>query len=146
MPFPPEDTMANLFTMVINDRAFIRSRAEELSAFMAANTVSGALLIQFASDMAAFVAIINKAKNHPGMQQYVKDQLGDQARDFSSEMQSFITKIQDLISTVRTAYPKDANGWLLERQMDADGSVSVRQFTPGQTAAFRPKLDAIASG
>lgn len=80
----------------------------------------------------------------PGIAQYVKDQEGDQGYDIAGEytaMRAAVTAIRDWIFA---NMPKQAQGgtdYLLVQELNADGTLADRTFTPAQTASLRTLID-----
>jgi hypothetical protein len=148
MPVVREMTLGDHLQRVLDGKARIGQRAEELSAFMAANTTSSIDITSMAAECQVVMSWMNEAKNRTGMQQYVKDQFADQTKDFAAQATTFVQKLTDYINTIYTTYPTDTGapgGWILERKMAADGSISTRNFAPANTATIRAKLDAIVA-
>jgi len=104
---------------------------------------------QFASDTNADVilATFNDLKRYrdeflsyrdiPGIAQYAKDQENDQAYDVVTEFNSMITSVEDVMTSIYSSFPKDANGYLLEKQLLANGTYTYRVFTSAQLSTLR---------
>lgn len=90
---------------------------------------------QLASQRAAFTSYLT-----PGVRTYLTAELG---MDVTDDMQAIGTQIANIISWTRTTVPVDSNGYLLERQLDANGNVTTSTLTTAQTATCRTALNNI---
>lgn len=78
----------------------------------------------------------------PGLAQYVKDQLGDQAVDIVVEYQAMMAAIENAKTFIINNFPKDGNGFLLEKQFSSQGFAS-RTFNAVQMADLRTALQGV---
>lgn len=74
---------------------------------------------------------------------YAKTELNDNAYDLAAEATTAIDAIDAIIAWVVSNFPA-AGGYIQKDKLNADGSVTVRQFTTVQTAGLRTRLTTLA--
>ncbi len=79
----------------------------------------------------------------PGIAQYAKDQEDDPAYDVVVEFDALIAAVEAVMSSIKTTFPTDVDGYLLEKQFNAQGTYDFQQFTGAQLATLRGLLDAV---
>lgn len=120
----------------------IKSFAQSANTVMAAQSVSGNHLLQIMSEMKSAIETWNAAAAVPGIVAYVRDEKNDQALDVVAELTAMVAAAAAVRDRVIAGFPA-SGGYILKDQLGADGSISVRQFTPAQTAVLRGDLDAL---
>lgn len=81
----------------------------------------------------------------PGISQYAKDQEDDPTYDVAAEFNALIVSVEAVMSNIETTFPTDVDGYLLEKQFNAQGTYDFRQFTGAQLVTLRGLLDAVAA-
>ena len=71
----------------------------------------------------------------------MQDQLDDTGLDIVAEYTARLAAIDDARDEITTNCPKDASGYLLERQFSSTG-FTQRIFTPAQTVGLKTALQA----
>lgn len=79
----------------------------------------------------------------PGIAAYVAGQRGVTEQAVVTAFNDMAGAVNAAIAWIAGNLPKDAGGYLLIRQIGADGALTYRQFTPAQTAGLRTALEAV---
>lgn len=79
----------------------------------------------------------------PGIKAFVAGQRGVTEQAVTDAFSGMAEAVEGAITWIATNLPKDASGYLLLRQIDSEGAISQRQFTPAQTAGLRAALTAV---
>ena len=130
--------------LVAAQRTVLRHKAfmAQVSSVMATNTVSANQVIQVMQLTKDALAVVDNSAAVSGMAQYAKDQLDNQAIDIIAEFQVMRAALVDVRDWVITNFPKSAGGFIEKDTLEADGAITVRQFTSPQTSGLRTVLDA----
>lgn len=120
----------------------IKAYAKSVRDAMEAGPVSANLVTELYLRVVQSSATFNAVKSVPGIAQYAKDQFDNQNLNIVSEYNSMVAAIADVISSIKSGFPVDASGYLLERKFD-DNGFNTRSFTSTQTSTMRTKLDAL---
>ncbi len=81
----------------------------------------------------------------PGIAAYVRAQEDDDTYDVVAEFTALIAAIDAAIAEIVNTFPKDTGDYLLAQKINADGSLSQRNFNAGSVNSLRSLLAAIAS-
>ena len=76
------------------------------------------------------------------MSQYAKDQETDQNYDVVAEFNALSAAINDVVSFIETAWPKDSNGYLLTHKI-VDGEIVPREITGAAVATLISKIEVV---
>lgn len=121
---------------------YTRSYCVDFYVTSAANTISGNNVLALYHRLVLDNDVFDVAKAVPGIAQYARDIEDDQTYDVASEFTVMQAAITDAIAWIKANYPTDANGWLQHQKFAVDG-VSVREFTPAQTAGLRTEIQKV---
>ncbi len=66
---------------------------------------------------------------------------GDDTLDVQTEFTTTMQALDAALSAAIGTIPTDANGYLLDRQYNADGTFAKRTFAPSETSALQTELD-----
>ena len=81
----------------------------------------------------------------PGVGQYAKDQYANQSYDVAAEFNGMLSAIDAVIANITGSFPQAASGEVLERVLNADGSVVMRTFTAAQLSTLRTLLQNLSA-
>jgi len=81
----------------------------------------------------------------PGIAAYAQAQEDDPAYDVAAEFSALLSAVDEAVSTVVNAVPKDGNGYLLVNNINPDGTLVPREFSAGALSGVRTALDAIVA-
>jgi hypothetical protein len=119
----------------------MKSFAQNVRDFMFAGTVSAnqvqAVMLEFKTAIETWDA----AKAVPGIAAYALAQYDDTTLDIAAEFTAMLSAARTVRDWVIANFPKDASGYILKDIYEADGAITVRQFTSAQTAGLRTALD-----
>jgi hypothetical protein len=90
------------------------------------------------ADLSAIAAI-------PGIVQFARDVESDQGYDVVTEYNALKLTIDTLMTEIKTTFPVDGNGYLLEKKWNAQGTYDFRQFTVAQLATVVSLIDAVGA-
>ena len=142
-----ELTLGEALQGSLNQTDQIQAQAKDLSAFAQANTVSSNAFTGMYATVASYVEFITTAKAVVGIQQYARDQLGDQTKDYDAWTQAMVTAASDYNTFFFGFYPTAsgaAGDWMQERKLTTTG-IDTRQLTPAESVNIIPFLDALAA-
>jgi len=144
--------MAFRATVPVTEQAFdrIRAQAAASKAFltnsrnaMAQSTSPATVALTVIQHLGQTVLIMEALAATPGLAQYARDQVNDQAYDVGAEFttmkNAMIAARDSLIST----FPKDGSNFLLYQTLNADGTIATRTFTAAGLAAAVAQIDAV---
>lgn len=121
----------------------IKAGAQSIRAESVAGPVSASRILNYERELRSFRARLEEIAAMPGLAAHVTALANTpQGYNVATEYTALRTQIDATTTWIRTNFPKDANGYLLERTLSAEGPVE-RTFTTAQLAAFRTQLDAL---
>jgi len=119
-------------------------QAQGRSTSFAAGATSAEVLAA-ADNLKSFRDQLNDIRSIAGIAAYAKVQEDNPALDVVAEFIALIAAIDAAITEIVATLPKDVNGWLLVNKINADGSLTPRNFTGAQLAGLITKMDAIVA-
>lgn len=144
MPFPSSATPhAETLQIVRNHVRQVRDNAQGAIAAMAAGPVDTNYIVRLLADMSSLVVLADAWKAVPGIDAAATALWPSYAGTFTTDVASVQSAVQGAIDWVVTNFPKDANGWMLGFQLQANGTLSPRSFTVAQTAGLRTALQGV---
>lgn len=141
MAFPTSDPLARALLSAQDAARSLKSLAQDTRALMAAGNTSANLTLQMLDTLVRARGILQAAKNTPGIGAYAQAQYDNVGIDIAAEFTAMVAAIDAAGAQIMSSFPKDAAGYLLQQQFAVDGTLSVRTFTPAQTATLRARLD-----
>lgn len=72
----------------------------------------------------------------PGVGQFAKDQYANQAYDVVAQFAAMLAAVDAVIAQITGSFPKAVSGEVLERVLNADGSITMGTFTAAQLATL----------
>lgn len=92
--------------------------------------------------------LLDNARSIPGFWDYAQGEYeamtGDATLDVKTEFDAVLTDIDAAKSAAIDTLPTDANGYLLDRTLNDDGTTSKRMFSSSETSVLRDRLNALA--
>ena len=123
----------------------IKAFSSRAASVMRGGPVSGNQVLQIMSEMSAALALWDRVAALPGIQQYARDQYSDQALDIGVEFTNMRNAAIAVRDWVVANFPVSAGGYIEKDTLGMDGSISVRQFPPTQTAPLSTLLDTLVA-
>ena len=140
-----QENVASAWERARSTAGAIKSRAQQLNAAAMAGNISSSLILGFATYLADARLAMQSAASVQGIAAYAQAQINDPTFDIVTSYNDLVTTIDATIAWVIANFPKDASGYLLATQFNANNSGRTvdRQFTPAQTAGLRTTLDTL---
>jgi len=135
------DGLGTAYAQAQAEATRLRSFSVNTQAALAAGNVSANAVIQALNTLTGSIAVFDAISGLPGMAQYARDQQDDQAYDVVAEFSAMRTEAIGARDWVITNFPTaPGTGEILKDTLENDGSITVRQFTPAQTAGLQSAL------
>lgn len=106
------------------------------------DTNSDVVLATF-HDMRRFRDELVRVRDIPGIGEFAAQQENDETYDVAAEFGGLISALEAAMTEIRTTFPVDGDGHLLEKKWAADGTYEFRAFTGVQLSNLRARLDAV---
>lgn len=100
-------------------------------------------IIALVSDLKSAIEIWQACATVPGIADYARAQFGDAGRDVVAEFSAMVNAAIAARDWIVANFPK-SGGFILKDQLAADGSISVRAFTPAQLVGLIAAMDTLA--
>jgi hypothetical protein len=107
---------------------------------MAAGNVSGNAVIQALATLTGSIAVFDAVAALPGIAAYAKTEENDPAYDVVVEYTAMRAEAAGCRDWILTNFPTAPSGEILKDTLEADGSITVRQFNNSQTAGLQNAL------
>jgi len=140
MALPSPKILARAFTDAQNTWVGINLSATDLRDASAAGPVSGKDIIDFSTRLAGALDTYAEVKATPGIAQYARDQLNNQAFDVVTEFASHEAEVVACRDWIVANFPS-TGGYLQILSFDVNGRYVYRTLTTAQTAGLRTQLD-----
>lgn len=142
MPFPSNNPLSEVLRHSREQAGLIKGASTALRTRAAAGPIGARDAIAFLDMLRNLRAELAAAAARPGIDAYATEQHG---RSIAADYTNMIAAMDDAISWLAAALPKNAQGYLLIEQIDASGVRTERSFTTAETAGLRTRLDALAA-
>lgn len=145
MTLPPaltQNSLAYGLNLVQNYAAQAKDRATSAVATLAAGSVDSGFVFSLVDALAGLIANLNAVKNTAGLDAYATAQVPGYAGTMSSDITATVNAAQACIDWVVANFPTSA-GFLQEKTIAANGTRTLRNFTPAMTAGFRTALNSL---
>lgn len=130
---------ADSYNDIRNSAANLKRLATDSKNLMAAGNVSANVIRQLLDSFIAGKAKLQAASSVPGIADYAQAQEGDGAYDVQAEFTTMVNACTGVIDWIVTNIP--ASGGYVQLEQWSSSGVTVRTFTPAQTANLRTALD-----
>ncbi len=137
------DGLAKAYASAQNESIAVQGFATSHSAALAASNVSANLVQQVMVRMKTAIEQWDSVSGLPGMQQYAKDQEDDQSYDVVAAFLAMRTAAVNCRDWVINNFPS-SGGFIQKDTYDVDGAITVRTFTPVETATLQALLTTLA--
>lgn len=136
----PEQGYSRARQLALQAQSYCQARAAQFASTTNADVILGTFI-----DLKRWHDELNTIKTIPGIAQYARDQENDQAYDVVSEFQALIDALNAALTNIFTTFPKDGNGYLIEKKLLVDGTYEFNTFSPAQLATLVGLLGAVSS-
>jgi hypothetical protein len=107
---------------------------------LAANNVPWTDFVRVQASLSWALTQMDAAAAVPGMEQYAKDQEGDQAYNVAADYTAMRTAVLAIRDWIYTNMPRSGN-FVATQQLAQDGTLTDAIYTPAQTAGLRTLID-----
>lgn len=129
---------------VVRQAAYaIKEGAQRLRALSLGSSTGASSILEFALLLAEQRALLDSHAATPGLGAYAQQQINDDEFDIVAAYSAMVAQIDATVTWIVSNFPKDANGYLLERQLASDGRTVERTFNSAALAGLRAQLDAL---
>ena len=140
------DGLGKAYQKAQNESIRVKAFATQANAALAAGNVSANAVIQIMTNLKSTIEVWDSVSSLSGIAQFAKDQESDQAYDVVAEFTAMRAEAVAARDWVITNFPTSAGGFIEKDTLQVDGSITVRTFTPAQTAGLQTALaDLIAA-
>lgn len=124
----------------------LKTLAESKAAEITASGLDGIEVIHIAQRLKNVRDQLSGIAGTPGLVQYAKDQENDQTYSVGAEFNALLAAIDTVLAEIHSTYPKSTPGGYAEvYTLNANGSITPRQFTSGQLSGLKSELDTLAA-
>ena len=144
MAFPTDTTQVMLAFALREIQATagsLKNRAISLRDNTASSGSTATAVLEYHSNLKSKSDRLSTLAATPGLVQYAKDQFDDQTFDVTAEFLAMMTEMQNVLDWIRANLPVSADGFVEEKKIEADDSVTPKTFLVGQTAGLRSQLN-----
>ena len=125
-------------------REAIRLKNSSITVRTAANagSIPASAILGLAGNLRSARLLMEERSGLPGIVAHAKAQEDDAAYDVAAEYLALRNGIDAVLAWISANMPT-SGGYLLVQTLEADGSLTQREFTKPQTAGLRAELDAL---
>ncbi len=140
------DGLSKAYQRAQTEAIRVKAFATQARNALLAGTVSANAIIQIMSNLKSTVEVWDSVSSVPGIAQYARDQEDDQTYDVVAEFTAMRAEAVASRDWIITNFPTSAGGFIEKDTLEADGAITVRQFTTAQTTGLQTALaDLIAA-
>lgn len=147
MAFPSSNNTTSLGVILTTLQALAsqaKSQSQNTVATMQAQSVDTTYVFQVLDRLNWLIATLTAWQGTTGLDAYASAELPGYNGTLTSDITAVINAAQACINWVVANFPKDStNTYILAESINSDGTRTLRQFTPTQTAGFRTLMQAL---
>lgn len=137
------DTLSDAWEGARSTAGLVKLLSQNLKALSLAGNVPSSNIKNYLTELSQAKTILVRYGAVPGLAAYAQAQVNDNTLDVSASFTAMINAIDACGSWVLTNFPKDASGYLLAEQWNANGTTVDRLFSTATLANFRTQLDGL---
>ena len=123
-----------------------KAQANNALGVLQTQSVTTVFVFQFLDQMGALISTLNTWKSTAGLDAFATANLPGYSGTLSADINTVITAGQACITWVFNNFPKDStNTYILSETLNSDGTRTLRQFTPAQTAGLQTLVQSFVS-
>ncbi len=124
----------------------LRALAGALDAQMASGPVPARTILEdLLEELRSSRVTLISSRDTSGILDYARDQFGDATIDLPAEFLALLAAIDMVIAWIVVNFPVGTGGFIQQHILAADGSMTDRSFSSGQTAGLRTELQALVA-
>lgn len=136
------DGLAKAYQKAQNAAYSLRTYCVSAEVALASSNQSANAVIALLNQIVNAITIFDEVAAIPGLAAYAQEQQNDSGYDVIAEFQTMRAEAVGVRDWIITNFPKDStNTYIIKDILENDGSITVRQFTPAQTAGLRSALN-----
>lgn len=147
MSFPSSNNATSLAVVLSTMQALCgqtKSQAQSALATMAAQSVDTNFVFQTLDRPNWLISTLTAWQGTAGLNAYATADLPGYTGTLTTDTTAVIDAPQACIDWVVANFPKDStNSYILAESINSNGTRTLRQFTPAQTAGFRTTIQAL---
>ncbi len=132
--------LGRAYASVQVDAARLRSFAVAAQQQMAAGSVSANAVVQVLGRMKDSITLWAQVTAMPGIAAYARNEEDDVGYDIVAEFLAMDIEARGTRDWILTNFPTAVSGEILKDTMEVNGDITVRQFTPAETAGLQSAL------
>ena len=133
------------YATVQNEARNLRRFAVTAQANLAAGNISANAVISVLTHMTGSIAVFDLISAIPGLAAYAQNEENDGGYDVAAEFTAMRIEAIGTRDWILTNFPTAASGEIIKDTLQSDGSITVRQFTPAETAGLQSALGLLIS-
>lgn len=118
----------------------LRGFASAFQAQLAAGDVSANAVITALGRMVSSIDVFDRIRVTPGIAAYAQNEENDPTYDVVAEFTAMRTEAVGSRDWILTNFPTAPTGEIIKDTLETDGNITVRQFTPVETAGLQTAL------
>lgn len=147
MTFPSSNNTTSLGVILTTLQALAgqtKSQAQNSLAQMQTQNVDTVFVFQLLDRLNWLISTLNAWRTTPGLDAYATADLPGYEGTLTADITAIINAAQACINWVVTSFPKDSTQtYILSESINSDGTRTLRQFTPAQTAGLQTLIQAL---
>ncbi len=132
--------LGKAYLKVQNEAIQLRAFAVTAQANLAAGNISANAVISVLTRMTGSIAVFDSVSSIPGLAVYAQNEENDVSYDVAAEFTAMRTEAIGTRDWILSNFPTAASGEIIKDTLESDGSITVRQFTPVETAGLQSAL------
>ncbi len=148
MAFPTETTNRSLAFVLTEAQSVAlaaKLQAQQLSARSVTGNMTASNILVYQERLKEQLDRLDVLKATPGIGQFAKDQFNDILFDIAAEFNEMQARMQGVLTWIRVNLPVSANGFVEERVIEPDDTITHKTFSSAQALTFRTELNALVA-
>lgn len=147
MTFPSSNSTSSLGVILSTLQALAgqtKSQAQNSLTLLQTQNVDTIFVFQLLDRLIHIISTLNAWRNTTGLDAYATSELPGYAGTLTADINGIISAAQACINWTVTNFPKDSTQtYILAESLNSDGTRTLRQFTPAQTAGLQTLIQAL---
>ncbi len=148
MAFPTETTKRSLAFVLTEAQSValaVKRQAQQISERSTTGNMTAGDILTYQERLKEQADRLDVLKATPGIGQFAKDQFNDILFDIVVEFDAMLLQMQGVLTWIRVNLPVSANGFVEERIIELDNTITHRTFSSAQASTFRAELNALVT-
>ncbi len=148
MAFPTETTARSLAFVLTEAQSLalaMKRQAQQTSERSTTGNMTAGDVLTYQERLKDQADRLDVLKATPGIGQFAKNQFNDIMFDIAIEFDAMLLQVQVVLTWIRVNLPVSANGFVEERIIEADDTLTLKTFSSAQALTFRTELNALVA-